>query len=368
MVVAIWSLVFAFAVFADDCDECGGSCADCEFIRGDVNCDGAVNFTDCVIIGNCIFGSYSYCGHRKDAYDVNDDGLLNATDISNLCTWITSRTNKPECPADSCGYDCTPDALDDHCSPPIDADMVYDNILEQTTNGGSIRQLGSCNQWDSPTDFGPDIDEMNSILGDTGFEGWFEEWDCDQGCIGSEIDFFWTIEDDIDDLGFRQCRLTKGDPLQGIEGYLVIMVNWEELEEPSYCSNCYSDGNWITVDASDATVRVKISDGTNEKWVNVPVDWEDDDDEAAMLISVEGLDCSETIYSSSAETIQGPLDFDSVLNQFYNAGEITEFQILDLKVRRTIGWGNDILDVAELVEVYVMPELRYTWSCTCSDE
>jgi hypothetical protein len=76
-----------------------------EFIRGDVNEDGAVDAAD---IADCLDGPPFSC---DDAADVNDDGVLNTLDCDYLTDFLYSSGPPPPPPFPDCGVDPTADAL-----------------------------------------------------------------------------------------------------------------------------------------------------------------------------------------------------------------------------------------------------------------
>ena len=84
--------------------------AQATFVRGDVNCDGAVDSLDLLFLQNCI----SICQSLPpclEAADVNDDGLLfSVSDLTYLARHLESGEPLPP-PFPNCGTDPTPDGL-----------------------------------------------------------------------------------------------------------------------------------------------------------------------------------------------------------------------------------------------------------------
>ncbi len=82
-----------------------------QFIRGDINEDGAVNVADIV---DCYYPPFS-C---DDAADVNDDGVLDTLDCVYLNNFLLAGGPPPPPPFPSCGLDPTSDALNCAHYPP----------------------------------------------------------------------------------------------------------------------------------------------------------------------------------------------------------------------------------------------------------
>lgn len=80
------------------------------FLRGDTSDDGALSLFDAVIILETCFGdlSFSSC---VDAYDVDDDGMLNLPDALGLLMYLFTGGPVPAAPFPDAGPDPTPDAL-----------------------------------------------------------------------------------------------------------------------------------------------------------------------------------------------------------------------------------------------------------------
>jgi hypothetical protein len=83
----------------------------CTFIRGDVNCDGAVNLTDFIALNQGNITNF-------DAADVNDSGTVDEADIDHLAEALFGSGADPVCPYPSAGKDCTADNLETCCSKP----------------------------------------------------------------------------------------------------------------------------------------------------------------------------------------------------------------------------------------------------------
>jgi len=85
-----------------------------DFVRGDVNCDGAATWADTSALRARLFGGMPV--HCEDAADVNDDGVVSIADFS---TFINAMMGGPSIPPPypDCGPDPTPDGIgcDSNC-------------------------------------------------------------------------------------------------------------------------------------------------------------------------------------------------------------------------------------------------------------
>ncbi len=86
------------------------------FLRGDVNGDLAVTFTDLMYLGTYLFlnGPAPDC---MDAADVNDDGMILSSDISYLGSFLYLGGPPPQAPYPECGIDPTADGMECGMSP-----------------------------------------------------------------------------------------------------------------------------------------------------------------------------------------------------------------------------------------------------------
>lgn len=109
-IIALLLCLITPTIFADPC-------SGAYFIRGDVNCDGALNNTDLVIVGNAISGE-SPQPSRYDAADLDDNGSVNTTDLVILSDFLYDGGSAPHCPYPNSGLDCSLDDLDECLSRP----------------------------------------------------------------------------------------------------------------------------------------------------------------------------------------------------------------------------------------------------------
>lgn len=95
-----------------------GQCTqDCLLVRGDANGDCVVDLSDISLIAQWLC-----CGgpapHSLDAADSNDDGWNDVSDYIYLLNYLVmGGSPRPPAPYPDPGYDCTPDELENCCSP-----------------------------------------------------------------------------------------------------------------------------------------------------------------------------------------------------------------------------------------------------------
>jgi IPT/TIG domain/Dockerin type I domain len=88
----------------------GGVTYAVEFIRGDVNGDGAVDAADLSYLGSALAGTGPLPANF-DSADVNDDGLVHIGDQIALSAWLFQGGAPPPAPFPGSGIDPTPDGL-----------------------------------------------------------------------------------------------------------------------------------------------------------------------------------------------------------------------------------------------------------------
>lgn len=85
----------------------GVSAYDEDFIRGDCNSDGVIDWSDVIFLNNAMeYGDpYPSC---FDACDVNDSGWIDQNDRNWLINWLAYDLFPPAAPFPGCGQDPTP--------------------------------------------------------------------------------------------------------------------------------------------------------------------------------------------------------------------------------------------------------------------
>lgn len=82
-----------------------------EFVRGDVNGDGAIELTDAVNLLTRLFGATPGGFDCERAADVNDSNVVDISDAVILLTYLFLEGSPPPAPFPACGSDTTPDLL-----------------------------------------------------------------------------------------------------------------------------------------------------------------------------------------------------------------------------------------------------------------
>jgi hypothetical protein len=156
------ALALCVPVFAEDC-ECYGIANLCLFVRGDANCDGSVNMTDCVTIMDCY--QNGNCPGRLDAADVNDDGVVNQDDWQYLLTYLFDIGSlAPQAPFPDPGYDCTADNLDPICSTRVGA--LNDERRPDIDCLNVVDVDDSVTNWDRPANGGLGGTDITCFMND----------------------------------------------------------------------------------------------------------------------------------------------------------------------------------------------------------
>jgi hypothetical protein len=86
------------------------------FIRGDVNNDGMVDITDVLYLSNYLYSAGPPPPPPCDRADVNDDGSVNVADVTYLINFIYSGGPPPPWPYPKSGIDSSPDNLPLECN------------------------------------------------------------------------------------------------------------------------------------------------------------------------------------------------------------------------------------------------------------
>ncbi|MEM7163971.1 MAG: dockerin type I domain-containing protein [Planctomycetota bacterium] len=108
------------------------------FIRGDVDGDGAMDPLDMVALNAILFlGAVPVCA---DAADVNDDGFITLQDTTLLGAALFSWTALPAPSAHSCGLDPTPDALG--CATPTTCNCLPIDFIRGDCNTDNCIDIG----------------------------------------------------------------------------------------------------------------------------------------------------------------------------------------------------------------------------------
>lgn len=206
-------------------------CEDCSFIRGDANCDGAVNISDVIALAN---GSPL---NNLDAADANDDGSVDISDSVYLSHHLFQGTAAPPCPYPSAGHDCTADSLETCCSPPTGRQS---GILPSALSIASWLT----GTWDSETSATVTVGARQ--LGRFTTQNWSS---CAKPSCGTWYTYGWNY---TDTTGYTKKRIDNG--IQQVKVILRLDINFFR---GAACTAPYCAGsNSLNVDLNDATVTI----------------------------------------------------------------------------------------------------------------
>jgi hypothetical protein len=233
-------------------NECNSSCT---FIRGDANCSGTLTVADVSAISSGYFSN-------ADAADVNDDGSVTGADAAQLSYWIFSGPPNPppHCPFPTAGKDCTPDALENCCSPPTNSTtaLTYRNCTVTIDD----------NNWDHHSEAG--YDSGNKCYG-YGHVSNDAACDPEHDNSHADMDVAATV---TDPPGFTKRRLDSGVQRAFLHGKLEA---WFAHGARCLDHACY-DTNFlwaqILENTFDVDIHVKPASGGsgsdvvyNDSWV-----------------------------------------------------------------------------------------------------
>ncbi len=106
-----------------------------DFVRGDVNLDHSVDLGDAMHLIFYLFTDRVTTLSRRDAADINDDGMLDLTDVVRLLEFLYLRGAPPAAPFPAAGKDPTADRLDEAVTfspviPFVGAPMVRAPVID----------------------------------------------------------------------------------------------------------------------------------------------------------------------------------------------------------------------------------------------
>lgn len=332
------------AAFATACN------SDCTFIRGDVDCSGSITGSDLYALLNGYIVN-------QDAADVNDDGSITSSDYYRLSYWYYNHSNPPpECPFPGLGLDCTPDALENCCSPPTNANSA----ITQTCGTGTANK----DSWDNKTD-----SQSTSGGKCIGFGSFFND-NAALYCSGhgSQGTFDLTDIQVTDPVKFTKKRMANDVQF----AYLAVEVD-SSFSVGADCQEYQCDGqNWLTADIHptefyvDVTVRPVTGGGADQ------------------TITVAGFDCLQEFnyerYNIAGDCAIRELDDNdpdaclSVVNitsqlAGISGSDCAEFKVVELSAYGYVAeWNLGGMDDIATIEHVTLESLKvvvsYAW-CTC---
>jgi hypothetical protein len=203
-----------------------------------------VDWSDAAILFSCIYDPVPACGSRLDAWDVNDDGQLDPTDLVYLVEWLSESENPPPFPHPNSGWapgpDCTADNLDFCVSrPPID----IDGFSSPDTPDPLYYDWGP-GKFSIPLEFsGPDF---------FGFGA--RNYSCsDWPNMREFMDTFSEIKDDAEGITYARLKA-------GVQSVRVKFTFRAFLMSCGIgCPNCYEASGWMYFNLGPSIFDPKVS-------------------------------------------------------------------------------------------------------------
>jgi hypothetical protein len=227
---------------------CGPNCY--QFRRGDINGDGKVNSSDVTLFAYLMYGYSSSWPQNCDACDVNDDGVINSTDQSNLSSAINGQYTIPA-PRWGFGWDPTPDSINSGC----------DGLLTECTTfiRGDIDADG-------------DVDSADATLLSNLYSGSSGAWptNMDRCDIDDDGDFDYTDTTKLTQHNSNQYSIPEPHPTAGYDttSDSINVCTCTLPSQETYCSEFIRgdvDGD-DDVDQADETLLTNLLNGSSTAW------------------------------------------------------------------------------------------------------
>lgn len=334
-----WFLVFLF-MFSG---LLYGQCDNCTFVRGDANCDGAVNIADYYAINN-------FTWSNNDAADVNDNGVVNPSDATYLLNFLFNGGAAPACPFPASGRDCTADNLEKCCSPPTGHQtgiLPTDGVEEWEVNDG----------WNNLI-----VDDEVSLNAD-GITVTAENYSsCSKTSSTATVGFDGAMVTDT--TGFTRSRLEAGVQVAKLKCYL----NPIQFSKTGVCQGSQCDGwNQLSVTGpyeSVVHVAPKSGGGSPKSFA---LEWNEEFFYDYTRVQYIPPFCTMEEFGSPAQGILVTIDISESLAEQTTGDcdewKITELEFNDIKLKFTRGPYPDIAGTEKII-LDAFTWVEYSW-CTC---
>lgn len=328
----------------------------CQFIRGDSNCDGAVNNADMSrILSNPA---------NLDAADVNDDGIVDAADINYLYQYLYQGGPPPACPFPSPGLDCTGDTLEPGCSPPSSASSGGDSVISTSVLGSSYELLeDGIEDWAYPLCTSPSSCDVHDHLEFTGggIEITHEDFLICFEKPSTKRDTWRATFKMIDLLGFSKHRVLSG--VQTIS----LTIDGAALDKSAKdkCQEYPCSLDLVTVNFSMSNCRFYIKLKDNPEFIEC-FPWSTPPETTQHWI--HGLTSFCTPFSSEwgANPITFSIDTDSILDAVPAACDVAyidQIRVENFYVEAV--WDGEPPYSEVMRKIKITPTLTYQW-CECN--
>lgn len=329
----------------------GQTCENCQIIRGDANCDGVVNMTDAI---NIINGVYA----NADAADANDDGAVDISDGIYLLNYLNLGTAAPPCPFPGEGRDCTNDALETCCSPPVGS---VARQYTATPQGFMDEAIGGIDEWQSIT----------SINGSGGWPHQRIRFFNEHGCVGAGF----STANNVYDIrwGVTSAHsFTKNRLKHNIQNLSLTMTISESATKGAACFDYLCVGvNSLVQDSAGPKYTIGIGPvaaGMATTAINSPFSLTTFSHNYQRVNNPTGGCKLQNLNTPNAIHIIATVDLDSLIEP-YISSDCEEWKIYTLEVDDIRGYfivpdGNEEIAAWERLDVTVAPKITETW-CVC---
>jgi hypothetical protein len=353
----------------------GEYCDEGTFIRGDTNCDGDVDVSDLVYLGDYLYQS-GETPDRLDSGDFDDDGEVGVTDLTLLGYFLYQSGDPPCCPypdedKDTVGAEVGDD-LDNCVSQPSDVTL--------TLTGDEIARGYCDNRWTlwplgtSTREFcGTDDNEAKIVTSDG------------SSCESPKMCSLWDVTWDVDDGGgFTAGRLSNQiqDAAFSVSGTVDFIVQTKCGDAPP--AMCPSEDNILLAGFDDDNTSIHLYIGpTALGEANTTIEFLFDDtsdlvfsceyfqdEQFGACALVKSGDCDE---QHVVATVAAELNITDELLEALDdeeAGDCDEWRIYGVEVvgietLLSLYWMDQA--AVNAIEIHLVPFLQYVYH-GCDDD
>lgn len=332
--ITILFVLFCFPIYGDPC-------IDCNFIRGDFNCDEDVNGTDQYLLGNWLY-SGGTAPQNADAADVNDDGSNNVADLSYLSNYLYNGGSAPPSPFSVAGFDCTRDNINKCCSQAPGNDVL--SLTESSKGANDVCGLFLLPGWDVKISQWQDNSSPTAVAA---FK-WQNFESCDHSAVCNEGQAIWDIDDSV--------TFTRTELESGITQIVVdLSVGYDFNAWDQDCVECDISGAPGNEFRLEYAVPISIGPaflGNPTKTLNTKHE--------VIIQSYCGTISSSRVFNFSIDCTQ------DLLEKIINSDECLDWKIYTISTTVSAAWfRDDGFDTSEeeSLEFLLWPRVSYP-SCS----